>query len=735
MAQNQPSAFGTLLRQYRMATGLTQEELADRAQISVRTVSDLERGINARPHAHTTRRLADALGLDENERREFLEARLLVRAASGMAREETPADQPALHIVSPLTGLGFAPRSSRDGAGRGVAVLPVGARDAVPSFTIRRVASRAIRADRMRLPGSSGMIGVIVAALVLATGALALLAAFQLAAGKAPSSAVLVGQLDPRWPLPGSALGTLSDPTAVAVDTAGIVYVADTGNDRVDRFSASGRFLSSFGSPGSSPGQFRKPRGIAVDGSGHVYVSDTGNDRIQKFSSSGRWLASWGGRGNRMGQFRSPRGLATDSSGNLYVADRDNNRIQEFARSGVFLHAWGPGISTGFDQHLPPNLHRPVSVALDQADNIYVADQGSTHLHEFSPDAVPLGELGPFGSGLTDPTAIAVEADGTIIVGERSGTPLIEYAAISHARLGRQPRIEGFHVAGITPGRDGAVLVADAAAARVLELDRTGKVIARFGRPPVAPGTLSAPGSLAIDPKGDLYVADTGHRRILQLDPEGRPVAQFAGALGFARGMAVDPGTGTLYVLDSAHDRVLRFSATGELLSSWGGFGDPRGIALDAAGNVYITDDTAGTIQKFTASGAPLGARTIAPPDISNGIGAIAIDRHGTTYVAVTSQSAVLTFSPAGQMIARWTHFHGDIAVVIDRLDNVYVADAGRLQEFSPAGQVLQSVRLPVSARHGPTSTVGIAVNHEFDVLVSDSASNRILKFSPNASG
>ncbi len=89
--------------------------------------------------------------------------------------------------------------------------------------------------------------------------------------------------------------------------------------------------MTSWGSLGFGDGQFRNPQGIAVDGAGNVYVADSGNDRIQKFSASGAFLAKWGSEGSEDGQFLFPEGIAVDSLGDVYVADSENNRIQKFA--------------------------------------------------------------------------------------------------------------------------------------------------------------------------------------------------------------------------------------------------------------------------------------------------------------------------------------------------------------------------------------------------------------------
>ena len=93
-----------------------------------------------------------------------------------------------------------------------------------------------------------------------------------------------------------------------------------------------GTFLLTWGvRSGTGNGQFNIPEGVATDESGNVYVADTGNQRIQKFDADGNFLTTWGSEGSGNGQFEGPVGVATDGSGNGYVVDSGNNRIQKFA--------------------------------------------------------------------------------------------------------------------------------------------------------------------------------------------------------------------------------------------------------------------------------------------------------------------------------------------------------------------------------------------------------------------
>jgi DNA-binding beta-propeller fold protein YncE len=85
---------------------------------------------------------------------------------------------------------------------------------------------------------------------------------------------------------------------------------------------------------GSGNGQFNRPYGVAVDGGGHVYVADTGNNRVQVFTTDGAYLTQWGTYGSGDGQFSAPFGVAVDGGGRVYVTDTDNSRVQVFGPLG-----------------------------------------------------------------------------------------------------------------------------------------------------------------------------------------------------------------------------------------------------------------------------------------------------------------------------------------------------------------------------------------------------------------
>jgi DNA-binding beta-propeller fold protein YncE/DNA polymerase III epsilon subunit-like protein len=172
--------------------------------------------------------------------------------------------------------------------------------------------------------------------------------------------------------------GQYLTPFGVGMASDGIVYVANTDNDRIQKFTSEG-IVSEWGTTGTGDGEFNLPSGIAVASDGIVYVVDQGNDRIQKFTSDGVFVSKWGTLGSSDGEFNSPSGIAVASDGSVYVADMDNNRVQEFTSDGVFVTRWGTQGSGDGEFEGP----KDVTVAPD--GSIYVADTYNHRIQKFSP--------------------------------------------------------------------------------------------------------------------------------------------------------------------------------------------------------------------------------------------------------------------------------------------------------------------------------------------------------------
>jgi DNA-binding beta-propeller fold protein YncE len=134
----------------------------------------------------------------------------------------------------------------------------------------------------------------------------------------------------------GIGAGEFGYPTDVALGADGSLYVADGYNDRVQAFNPKGKFFHKWGGPfamniyGPFNGWFATVTGIATDKAGNVFVADFYNHRVQKFSADGTFLTSFGSKGNGPGQFFHPIAIEITEDGTVFVVDYGNNRIQKW---------------------------------------------------------------------------------------------------------------------------------------------------------------------------------------------------------------------------------------------------------------------------------------------------------------------------------------------------------------------------------------------------------------------
>lgn len=282
-----------------------------------------------------------------------------------------------------------------------------------------------------------------------------------------------------------------------------------------------------WGTQGTGNGQFTNPRGVAVDPAGFVYVADSGNHRIQKFDPAGNHLLTWGGQGNAPGQFQEPWGLAVDDQGQVYVTDTWNHRIQVFDGDGTFVRQWG---SHSQAQNLDSNTAKlfwgPRDIAIDDQGRVLVMDTGNKRVQVFTTDGEFLTMFGGFGVGpgqMNEPVGVAVAPEGRIYVADTWNQRVQAFDA--DFAFDMTWEIDGWRGESVVNkpyiAVDGAgrVYVTDPEGFRVLAFTADGQPVAVFGQVGTGVGSFNLPTGIAVDVEGHIYVADADNHRIMKFAP------------------------------------------------------------------------------------------------------------------------------------------------------------------------------------------------------------------------
>jgi DNA-binding beta-propeller fold protein YncE len=307
---------------------------------------------------------------------------------------------------------------------------------------------------------------------------------------------------------------------AVGDDPAGGVGVADTANNRVQVLDAAGNVTAAWGFSGRGPGYLTRPGGGAFAPDGSIAVADSFDQRVERFDPDGSYGGQFGkisgatsgaAQGAASGQFSLPFDVAYDTAGNLWVADTGNDRVQQLAPNGTVLYASAAGQLAG-----------PRSVAAGPDGSVYVADSG----HDAIVQITPGGGLTTVLAGLSHPAAVAwngsatFAADSSHVLDALTGTqisPPDDEAAWDHPD-------------GLAAATDGTLYVSElrsgsADGARVLRGTPAGpgtyawETIAAEGS---GSGQVIEPANLSLSPSGaTLLIADFGNNRLLRLDQPG----------------------------------------------------------------------------------------------------------------------------------------------------------------------------------------------------------------------
>ncbi len=442
----------------------------------------------------------------------------------------------------------------------------------------------------------------------------------------------------------------MSRPLGMAVNASGNLYIADSGNNRIRKVTSNGVISTVAGSGSTSVGEtnggfsgdggqatnalLNQPSGVAVDSSGNLFIADSGgtyfseaygNYRIRQVAANGV-ITTIAGNGNPRSSGDTgpataallylPFGVAADASGDLFIADTANYRIRKVSASGVITTVAGNGIYGSSGDGGPAtsaSLRSSNGVAVDSNGNLFIAETLSNRIRKVSPSGVITtvagnGNLGYFGDGgqatqayLFEPGGVAVDTSGNLFIADS---------------LNQVIRRVSSGVITTVAGKYGA-----------------GNAFAGDGGPATAAG-LNYPKGVAVDASGNLYIADWVNHRIRKVTAATGIISTVAGngtpgfsgdggpatsaSLFYPEGVAVD-ASGNLFIADSSNSRIRKVSAAGVIttfagpggvLSAEGGpatpanLALPTGVALDTVGDLFIADPDNNRILEVTSSSA-----------------------------------------------------------------------------------------------------------------------------------
>jgi sugar lactone lactonase YvrE len=421
-----------------------------------------------------------------------------------------------------------------------------------------------------------------------------------------------------------AASANLSSPTSVTIDANGNLFIMDTGNRRVRKVTldlyittVAGNGTSGYSGDGglATSAQFSDPTGVAVDTAGNLFIADTGNNRVRKITSrgvistaAGNDISGYSGDGGlaTYAKLNRPASVVADIAGNVFIADTNNYCIRKVTPDGIVSTVAGNG-TYGFSGDGGPAVYAqfssPAGVAVDAAGNLFIADSRTARIRKVTPDGVintvagggtqyP-GDSGPATAArFVEPIGIAVDAVGNLYI--------TDYAKVR--------KVTPSGVISTVAGNGTLGFSGDSGPATLAK--------------------ISSPKGVAIDLAGNVFIADTSNCRVRKVTPDGviSTVAgggtQYPGDGGLATsamldspyGVAVNTA-GTLYIADTDNSRIRKVASDG-IISTIAGYGvsgysgdggpaayaqldHPTGIAVDTRGRLFVADTNNSRVRKI----------------------------------------------------------------------------------------------------------------------------------------
>ncbi len=363
-----------------------------------------------------------------------------------------------------------------------------------------------------------------------------------------------------------ASFGNVTQPHGIANDTTGI-YVANTYANNVVKLSkANGAVMWTRAACGGV--NFGRPRDVAVGSNGQIYVADTDRNRIVRLNATdGSCIGTFGTTGGNPGQLRAPRSLVSDGAGGLWITEGgSNNRLQHFTNAGAYVANSAIG---GFGE--AAGKFRSAHCVFMDGSFVAVCDTFNYRIQRFSVNA--------------------------------SGVP-----SFDSILGGTRPADGGFNGAfDVAYAPDGAMYVTDWFNHRIQKFTATGAHVASWGGYGTPGGSYIFPRGIAVRTDGTVVVTDSENNRIDLLQPSGTFIRSIkpAGSAFLRPHQTAVAADGTYWVADTGNNRVLQLSdngdGTGTILRTIGSINQPRGVAVDGAGNVYVS--TGSAVRKIAPNG------------------------------------------------------------------------------------------------------------------------------------